>query len=293
MEKASNSHLLFIIKTYFSLTKPGIIFGNTLTAAGGFLLASRGQFNGSLFLVALLGLGLIIASGCVANNYIDRDIDKKMKRTRNRALVKGLVSPFQALVFAIVLGSVGISLLTFFVNFLSASIALLGFVIYVLFYSFLKYHSVHATLVGSIAGAVPPVIGYCAVSNHFDTAALILFIIISTWQMPHFFAIATYRIGEYTAASIPVLPIKKGMYITKIHMLAYILAFMVACFTLTIFGYTGYGFLVLAALLGIGWLCLCFRGFKCTNDAAWAREMFVFSLVAVMTICFMIPFSVL
>ena len=282
-----------MIKTYYKLTKPGIIFGNAITAAGGIALASRGHIDFWLFLATIVGLSLIVASACVFNNYIDREADQKMSRTRNRALVTQAISPKQALVFAVILGLCGILVLGFFTNLLTLAVALIGVFVYVFLYTFSKYRTSYGTLIGSIAGGVPPVVGYCAVTNHFDSGALVLFLIIALWQMPHFFAIAMYRCADYAAASIPVLPVKKGMHTTKIHMLVYIIAFIIATLMLTLCGYTGYIYFWVAALLGSAWLWLCIKGFKSTNDVRWARQMFSLSLVVVTLLCLTMSFDVI
>ncbi len=184
------------IKSYVLLVKPGIVMGNAITAAGGFALASNGFFYLPLFLATLVGLSLIVASGCAFNNYIDREADQKMTRTQNRPLATGSIPVRTAVTIAVILGLLGAFLLALFVNLLSLCIALIGFTVYVLFYSVLKYRTTHATLIGSIAGAVPPVVGYCAVTHHLDTGALLLFLMMALWQMPHFFAIAIYRLGR-------------------------------------------------------------------------------------------------
>jgi protoheme IX farnesyltransferase len=283
----------FATKSYCLLTKPGIMIGNVITTAGGFALASRGRIDVWLFLATLLGICLVIASGCVFNNYIDRDADQKMERTKNRALAKGVISTHSAIVFAIVLGVLGTLCLAFFTNLLATAIALVGFLVYVVLYSFSKYYSIHGTLVGSVAGAIPPVVGYTAVSNRLDLGAFILFAIIVVWQMPHFYAIAIYRLKEYTAAAIPVVPIKKGMKATKIQMLLYIIAFIAVSLMLVVFGYVGALYLLTALVLGLAWLGLCIQGFYAKNDRLWARKMFIFSLVVIMGISIAIPFSVL
>lgn len=277
-----------MIRTYYLLTKPGIIMGNLITTIAGFALASKGHVDVWLFLATLLGLALTIASACVFNNYIDRDIDGKMERTKNRALVKKLISGKNAIAFAILLGLAGISVLAMYTNFLTVIVTIAGFLVYVILYYICKYRSIYGTFVGSLSGAVPPVIGYCAVSNQLDAGALILFMIMFLWQMPHFFAIAIYRFDDYAAASIPVLPVKKGMYITKIHMVLYTVAFIFATLLLTLYGYTGYAYLIVAALLGFSWLWLGLNGFKCQNDKLWARQMFVLSLVVITVLCLMI-----
>lgn len=280
-----------MLKTYSAIAKPGIILGNAITASGGFALASRKQFDFWLFIATLAGLSLIIASACIFNNCIDRNIDEKMERTKSRALVIGLITAQQAMISATFLGGLGSLLLAFFTNFLALALTLFGFFVYVVLYSFLKYHTVHGTLIGSIAGAIPPVVGYCAVADRFDLGALLLFLLIAMWQMPHFFAIAIYRLGDYAKADIPVLPVKKGIRITKIQMLFYIIAFMMVSFLMTSLNYTGNLYLIATFLLGTVWIWLSIKGFKCKNDQLWARQMFLFSLVAVTSLCLVIPFS--
>lgn len=276
-----------MIKTYYMLTKPGIIFGNLITAVGGFALGSIGRMNYALFLATLFGLGAVIASSCVFNNFIDRNADKKMARTQNRALVKGIVSIPKAVLFAVLLALVGITVLVLWTNTLTVIGAAIGFFFYVIMYSLIKYWTTHATLIGSISGAMPPVIGYCAASNRFDLGAILLFAVLVLWQMPHFFAIAMYRFDDYAAASIPVLPVKKGMHVTKVQMMLYIVIFIVAALMLTFFGYTGYVYGVVSAVFGAAWLLLGFKGFKKTDDKVWAKKMFVFSLVVIMSLCAM------
>lgn len=277
-----------MIKEYYTLAKPGIIFGNIITATGGFALASQGHVNYLLLLTTVLGLSFVVGCACVFNNYIDREIDQKMARTKNRPLAKGVISVPRALVFGVLLGISGILILLQYANILTAITAATGFCVYVFLYSFLKYRSEYGTLVGSIAGAIPPVVGYVAVTNRLDMGAFILFVIVALWQMPHFFAIAMFRVNDYLAAAIPVLPIKRGMLTTKKHMLFYVIAFTVATLMLTVLGYTGYSCLIIAVLLGATWLFLCFKGFKTKNDMLWARHMFRFSLVVIMLLCIVI-----
>lgn len=277
---------------YYLLTKPGIILGNLFTVAAGFLLASKGKMDIGLFLATLLGIALIMASACVFNNYIDRPLDKKMKRTKNRALVTGLISDRNALIFAVFLGVLGGVVLFWYTNPLTVGIAALGFFVYVVLYSFWKSHTVYGTAIGSVAGAVPPVIGYCAVSNHLDKGALILFVMLVLWQMPHFFAVALLHLDDYARAGIPVLPLEKGIKRTKIHMLLYILCFIPVTLLLTIFHYTGAVYLAVMLTGGLIWLVLCLKGFKTNNDRLWGLKMFRFSLVLIMAMCLVIPFDV-
>ncbi|RXA95080.1 protoheme IX farnesyltransferase [Yersinia sp. 2105 StPb PI] len=277
-----------MIKQYLQVTKPGIIFGNLISVVGGFLLASKGVIDYPLFLATLFGVSLVVASGCVFNNYIDRDIDRIMERTKNRVLVKGLIDPKVSLIYASVLGIAGMLLLYVAANPLAMMLAVIGFVIYVGVYSlYMKRKSVYGTLIGSLSGAAPPVIGYCAVTGQFDMGALILLLIFSLWQMPHSYAIAIFRFKDYQAANIPVLPVIKGISVTKNHITLYILAFMVATLMLTLSGYAGYKYLVVAAAVSAWWLGMALRGYKATNDIVWARKLFVFSIIAITSLSVM------
>ncbi len=194
--------LIYKIKLLISLTKPGIIVGNLFTLIAGFFLAvahHRANINNiplNIYLYCLItifGISFVIASGCVFNNYIDQDIDSRMQRTKNRVLVKKLISNKIAIVYAFILGLIGLFLLYFFTNKLAFSLALFGFIIYLFIYTMIfKRTSVYGTLIGSMSGAVPPVVGYCAITNSFDIGAIILFAMLSFWQMPHSFAIAIY-----------------------------------------------------------------------------------------------------
>jgi heme o synthase len=277
---------------YYLLTKPGIIAGNLITVAAGFLLASKGQIDFWLFFATLIGLAFIIASACVFNNYIDRHIDRKMERTKNRALVTGLISGHNAIAFAICLGVIGNLILLLYTNLLTVMVAAVGFFVYVFLYSLWKCRTIYGTAIGSIAGAVPPVVGYCAVSNHFDMGALILFMMMVFWQMPHFFSIAMYHFDDYMVADIPTLPVKKGMLRTKIHMVLYIFGFILTSMMLTLFDYTGYVYLIVTISLGLTWLGVCIKGFKSDNDQLWGRHMFRLSLLMIVAICFVIPFDI-
>ncbi|EKN4695351.1 protoheme IX farnesyltransferase [Yersinia ruckeri] len=277
-----------MIKQYLQVTKPGIIFGNLISVVGGFLLASKGDIDYPLFLATLIGVSLVVASGCVFNNYIDRDIDCMMERTKNRVLVKGLIEPKISLIYASVLGIAGMLLLYVAANALAMMLAVIGFIIYVGVYSlYMKRKSVYGTLIGSLSGAAPPVIGYCAVTGQFDTGALILLLIFSIWQMPHSYAIAIFRFKDYQAANIPVLPVIKGISVTKNHITLYILAFMVATLMLTLSGYAGYKYLVVAAAVSVWWLGMALRGYKATNDSVWARKLFIFSIIAITSLSVM------
>ena len=279
------------MKEYYLLTKPGIIYGNALNITAGFLIATRGHFE-YLFIPTLLGSSLIIGSACVFNNYFDRQIDRKMSRTKNRALVTGTVPPLNALTFGTLLGTLGFLILLTYTNILTVVVGCLGFLFYVVVYTFYKRHSPYGTLVGSISGAIPPVAGYTAVTNNLDAAAVILFFILVFWQMPHFYAIAIRRKAEYAAAKIPVMPIKKGILRTKLEMNFYILAYILSVMALAYYGYARWTYLIVITIFGCIWLWLGLSGLKSntnTDDVEWARKMFYLSLV--ITVAFFVMAS--
>lgn len=264
---------------YYRLAKPGIVYGNAITAIAGFFFALRGTTSLRLFVAMLVGICLVMASGCVYNNYLDRDIDKMMKRTQRRASVTGDISLTSGMIYATILGVIGTGTLWYGTNPLTAWIGLFGLVVYVLVYGWAKRTTVHGTLIGAIAGAVPPVAGYTAITNRLDGGALILFLILVAWQMPHFFAIAIYREDDYAAAKLPVLPLVSGLGATKVQIVSYMVAFSVTALVPTIFGYTGYIYLIIAVALSIWWLGTALRGFRTPDTKLWARQVFKQSIV--------------
>ena len=283
-----------MLKKYIFLTKPGILFGNFVTTLGGYFLATQGSVDFLLLLLTLLGTTLVVASGCVINNVIDQDIDHKMQRTQNRALVKKTISVPVAYIFALVLGLFGFSILWFWVNAYAFLFAVIGFVVYVGFYSlWTKRTTIHQTIVGSISGASPPVIGYTAVTGQFDVAALLIFIGYALWQMPHSWAIAIYRFDDYKNAGIPILPVARSIYRTKVESLIYVILFSIAMNALFIFGYTNWVYLIIINFLCIYWLYLAVIGFKAENDQVWAKKFFLFSviLITIMSISFSFTYT--
>lgn len=277
---------------FITVTKPGIIMGNLITLSGGFFLASHGHVNIQLFFVTLIAMTLVIASGCVFNNYIDRDIDQLMERTKERVLVKGLISGKVALLYASLLGIAGLLLFFFGTNLLTTLIAITGMLIYVVVYSlWSKRKSIYGTLIGAIAGAVPPVAGYCAVTNRFDFGAAIVFSILFCWQIPHSYAINIYRYKDYLAAGIPVFPIIKNIQSTKISMFLYVIAFALAALLPTLFGYTGFIYFAVALCVGLVWLYFALKGFSTDNNVQWSRRMFTISILNITLLSVMMSVS--
>jgi len=252
------------------------------SVAGGFFLASRGRIDAWALLFTIIGVSLVVASGCILNNCIDRNMDRKMARTRDRVLARGLMLPGAAIFYALLLGVSGTVLLWATTNTLCVAVVLGGFITYTLVYSlYLKRRSMYATLIGSLAGAAPPLAGYCSVTGRFDLGAAILLAIFSLWQIPHSYAIAIYRLRDYVAAAIPVLPAEQGIPAAKRKIIGYILAFVTATLLLTFGGYTGYRYLAVAAVTGLFWLHMAWSGFKTSDDRLWARRLFLFSIVAI------------
>ncbi|MGE8557504.1 MULTISPECIES: heme o synthase [unclassified Acinetobacter] len=281
-----------MLKKYLFLTKPGILFGNFVTTLGGFLLAAQGSVDFLLLLITLLGTTLVVASGCVVNNIIDQDIDQKMQRTQNRAMVKKSISVPVALVYAFVLGFIGFSILWFWVNEYAFLFAVIGFVVYVGFYSlWTKRTTIHQTIVGSISGAAPPVIGYTAVANQFDMGALLIFIGYALWQMPHSWGIAIYRFEDYKNAGIPILPVARSIHRTKIESLIYVVLFCITMNGLFIYGYANWMYVVVLNLFCLYWVYLSIQGFKAENDQLWAKQYFMFSVKLITVISLLFSFT--
>lgn len=264
-----------------------------MTCLAGFLLAaSLHAFDLGLLLATLGGTALVIASGCVFNNYLDRDMDKKMARTKKRALVTDSVPAFNALLFATLLCVAGFALLASFTNWLVVIIGLAGFIDYVALYTFSKRYSVHSTLIGSIAGATSMVAGYCAVTGRFDMGALLLWLLMTAWQVPHTYAMAIRRYNDYTAASVPIMPVVKGVRLTKLYSLAWIVVFTVAASLLTVFGYTGWVYLTVILAVSFYWFN---KGLRLYNrdNAVWGKKMFLTSLVVLLTTSVMLSVGAL
>jgi len=273
-----------------SVIKPGIIVGNIITLCGGYFLGSRHPFHyGSLF-IAMLGMALVIASGCTLNNIIDRDIDSVMERTKKRVLVTGALSIQRAWVYTVAFAALGFLVLYFGTNGLTTLASLVGLVVYIGTYTlWSKRKSIHSTLIGGVAGAMPPVVGYCAATNQLDSGALIAFLVLLVWQIPHFYAIAIFRLGDFSKAELPVMPLKRGVKATKRSILSYIGLFTFVALLPTFLGYTGFPYLIIALLVCLAWFVIALKGFKAQEpeaERAWARKVFFFSIIVITVLSF-------
>jgi len=264
---------------YYRLTKPGIIYGNLLTTTGGFLYGSILHIHVDILLGIIAGTWLIIASGCVINNVFDRDIDIRMSRTKRRATATGQISARNALLLASVLAVAGTIILLILTNPLTTLLGLAGLVSYAGVYTYAKRHTVHATLIGTLPGAIPPVAGYTAATNSLDSSALLLFLILVSWQMAHFYSIALFRLKDYKAAKIPVMPAVYGEAITRLQILFYAGLFLLSIVGLAKFGYAGLLYLAVMVPLTLWWLAIIFTGVWNNSGQAWARKIFFLSLI--------------
>jgi heme o synthase len=271
--------------------KPGIIYGNAMTAIAGFLLASIHSIRFLYLLQTVVSISIVIGSACVFNNVLDRKIDAKMKRTKSRATVSGSIAPGSALFFASCLGILGFALLGYYTNITTIVIGTIGYLDYILVYAYYKRKSPVGTLVGSISGATPITAGYCAVTGHLNLAAALLFFILVIWQMPHFYAIAIGRMEDYKDAAVPVLPVKKGLRRTKLSMLCYIALFVVLSILLTTFRYAGYLYASVMIVSGVYWYWITLQGLSTKDNKAWARSIFKFSLLIICIFSVMVSFG--
>jgi len=267
-------------KDFLSLIKIGIVNSNLITTFTGLWVAmiiTEKHFLQSLDIVflTLLGTSLIIAGSCALNNYIDRDIDPIMERTKERPTVTGRISGGKVLAVGFTFIAAGL-IMVFMTNATAGLIAVIGIFSYVVLYSiWSKRRYVSNTVIGSISGAVPPLIGWAAVDPSLPVMAWMLFLIMFIWQPPHFYALAMRRADEYRAANIPMLPVVKGFAATKRSILMWVALLLPLPFFMSPLGIP---FMVLATVLNLGWLFLGLAGYKTKNYIKWATLMFVYSL---------------
>lgn len=265
---------------FMALIKIGIVNSNLIPVFAGLWLALI--FNGQHFLrsldtviFTLLGSALIMAGSCAFNNYIDRDIDPIMERTKDRPTVTGKISGGKVLTVGFTFVIMGLTLI-FLTNATAGIIGIVGVFSYVVLYSmWAKRKLVSNTVIGSLSGAVPPLIGWAAIDPSLPMMAWMLFLLMFIWQPPHFYALAMRRVEEYRAASIPMLPVVKGFAATKRSIVMWVALLLPIPFFMTALGIP---FVILATILNIGWLALGIAGYKMKNDIKWATLMFVYSL---------------
>ena len=226
-----------------------------LTSLVGMFLAVPGMVPLDVLILGNLGIALGAASGAVVNHLIDRKIDIIMKRTHNRPVAQGRVEPLQAGIFAIVIGVAGMAILLFWVNPLIAWLTLASFVGYAFIYTgYLKHATPQNIVIGGLSGAMPPLLGWAAVTGTIDGGALILVLIIFAWTPPHFWALAIHRKDEYAKSGVPMLPVTHGEHVTKVHIIIYTLMLVVVSVFPFFSGMSGLLYLISALALGAGFI---------------------------------------
>ena len=244
---------------YLELTKPSIIYLLVLTAATSMFLAGSFSTNLNQALTGILGIGLIAASSAAINQILDVSIDGKMKRTNNRPLVQNLISVKNASIFAITLFMLGSFLLLFFNNFFAWFLTSLTWIFYAFFYTkILKFTGTQNIVIGGLAGAMPPLLGWVAVMGSIDILPLLLVMIIFVWTPPHFWALAIDRKSDYEEAGVPMMPVVRGIEYTKIQIVLY--SFLLFAVSLLPFatGYLGTFYLSVSSVLGAVLIYLAF-----------------------------------
>ena len=271
---------------YLTLCKPRVVALMLVTAFVGMLLAIPSQSSAiatwqaweSIFF-GMLGIAFASSCGAVVNHVIDRQLDARMARTGRRPIPTGQVTPQQACKLACVLGVAGLVILIAFVNTLTAWFTLASLVGYAIVYTvFLKHATPQNIVIGGLAGAMPPLLGWLAVTNHIDAGALLLVLIIFTWTPPHFWALAIYRRDDYAKAGVPMLPVTHGIPFTKRYVLLYTVLLVAVTLLPFVIGMNGYLYLFGAVLLGVGFLYWAIRLY-CSTQPAVALRTFHYSII--------------
>ena len=255
------------IKNYYELCKPNVVLMMLITALVGSLLASKTLAPLSLIALAMCGIGLCASSAAAINQIIDRKVDANMNRTENRPIPLGEVSPVNASIFAFVLGSFGVLILVLFVNALTAMLTLASLIGYAFIYTvYLKRATPQNIVIGGLAGAAPPLLGWTAVTNSIDPNALLLVLIIFAWTPPHFWALAIHRKDDYAKENIPMLPVTHGVPFTKLQIILYTIILILVSILPFVVLMSGIFYLTSALILGFIFLYYSVRLYLSSNN---------------------------
>jgi protoheme IX farnesyltransferase len=242
-------------RDYYEMCKPRVVMMMILTSMIGMFLAVPGMVPLDALVWGNLGIALVASAGAVINHLIDHRVDTIMQRTIKRPIPQGKVSPFQALLFALAICSSGMAILIFLVNPLCAWLTLASFVGYAIIYTgFLKRATPQNIVIGGLSGAMPPLLGWSAVSGTVDPNALLLVLIIFAWTPPHFWPLAIHRKNDYAKTDIPMLPVTHGDPLTKLHTLLYTIIMCLVTILPYLTGMSGGFYLASAAVLGGGFM---------------------------------------
>jgi protoheme IX farnesyltransferase len=267
-----------VVLDYLSLAKPRIIPLLLITALGGMMMAQRGWPSTGLVVLTLLGGALAAAGAGAINCWIDRDLDGEMLRTRRRPLPDGRIAPSHALLFGIALGLAAFLLLAFWVNVLAATLAISGLLFYVFIYTlWLKRWTVQNIVIGGAAGAVPPVVGWAAVTHRVDLTAIYLFAVIFLWTPPHFWALALRLKGDYARARVPMLPVVRGEAVARRQILLYTVVLVGVTLAVVVTGALGLLYLAGAVVLGGVFIALALVNLR-SQRQRWSRLLFDYSI---------------
>ena len=250
-----------ILRSYYHLCKPNVVFMMLITSLIGSLLATNGSnFNPLLILISLIGIGLCAASAAAINQVVDQKVDANMSRTSERPIPQGEISSSKAISFAIVIGLIGYAILYRYVNVLTAYLTIASLIGYAIIYTvFLKRATPQNIVIGGLAGAAPPLLGWSSITGSIDPNALLLVLIIFAWTPPHFWALAIHRKDEYAKENIPMLPVTHGILFTKLQIILYtIIMLLVSLFPYFVM-MSGAFYLVSALVLGSIFLWYAFR----------------------------------
>lgn len=271
-------------RDYYELCKPNVVALMILTSVIGMLLATPGMVPLNVLLLGNLGIALCAGSAAAVNHLVDRHVDLKMSRTFNRPIAKGRVSPQSAAVFASVLALAGMAVLLVFINALTAWLTLASLVGYAFVYTlFLKRATPQNIVIGGLAGAAPPLLGWTAVTGAVDAYGLLLVLIIFAWTPPHFWALAVHRKDEYANADIPMLPVTHGEKYTKIHIVLYtIILFVVSLLPFAV-GMLHFLYLAGAVVLGLIFLYYAFKMLWSKQEGT-GMQTFKYSIVYLMVL---------
>ncbi len=278
MEIASQLSLTNIVKAYYETTKPKVVSLLVFTAIVGMLLASPGAVPANILIFASLGIALAAASGAAINHVVDQYIDGVMGRTKDRPLPAGTLSAPSVLLFAFLLGTLSMLILSYTVNLLTAFLTLLALIGYAVVYTmFLKRHTPHNIVLGGAAGAMPPVLGWTAVTGEINSQALLLFLIIFIWTPPHFWSLAIRRKDEYAKAGLPMLPVTHGIEFTKVQILLYTFMLLAVSLFPFITRMSGLIYFIGALSLGMGFIFHAYRLLTTEGDS-YAMKTFSYSI---------------
>jgi protoheme IX farnesyltransferase len=266
------------VHALLELGKPRLSALVMVTTAGGSWLAP-GRIGAVRGLVTLLMTTAAVAAANTLNCFLERTTDARMKRTRTRPLDTGALSPSVALAYGLTLATVSVAALALFVNGLAAALAGLAIVSYVALYTPMKFRSPHAVIVGALPGAIPPLLGWSAVTGRIDPGGMALFALMFVWQLPHFLAIALYLREDYGRAGIRVLPLTHGDAATRVCLSLYALVFVPVSLSLTRLHVAGTAYLVVAGVSGLAYFAWSLTGFKAGAGTRWARGMMLGSIV--------------